>query len=67
MAEVQNRLLRPREVQDVVGMSRSAVYAAIASGLLPSVRVGKSVRVPQAALERWIDVSTRGGEPDRAE
>ena len=66
MAEPQNRLLRPREVQEVVGLSRSAVYAYIASGVLPSVKVGKSVRVPLAALERWIDVSTRGGEPDRA-
>jgi excisionase family DNA binding protein len=62
MTEVPNRLLRPREVQDVVGLSRSAVYAYIASGVLPSVRVGKSVRVPSAALERWIDKSTRGGD-----
>lgn len=61
MTEVQNRLLRPSEVQAIVGLSRSAVYAYIASGVLPSVRVGKSVRVPAAALDRWIDRSTRGG------
>lgn len=68
MVEVQNRnrLLRPREVQEVVGLSRSAVYAYIASGVLPSVKVGKSVRVPSEALARWIDLSTRGGEPTAA-
>jgi excisionase family DNA binding protein len=62
--EGPNRLLRPQEVQELVGMSRSAVYAHIASGVLPSVKVGKSVRVPSAALARWIDASTRGGTPD---
>jgi len=64
MAEVQNRLLRPREVQEVVGLSRSAVYAYISSGVLPSVRVGKSVRVPSIALQRWIEKSTHGGDGD---
>lgn len=66
MAETPNRLLRPAEVVPLVGLSRASVYAAIRSGVLPSVRLGKSVRVPSAALDAWITASTRGGEPDRA-
>jgi excisionase family DNA binding protein len=66
MTEVHNRLLRPREVQEVVGLSRSAVYAYIASGVLPSVKVGKSVRVPSAALDEWIGRNTRGGTSGEA-
>jgi excisionase family DNA binding protein len=59
---LENRLMRPSEVQEVIGLSRSSVYAAIAAGILPSVRVGKSVRVPSRALGEWIEARTRGGD-----
>lgn len=47
-------LLRPREVAAATGLSRSLVYELIGRGELPVVRVGKSVRVPVAALQQWI-------------
>ncbi len=47
-------LLRPREVAAATGLSRSMVYELIGRGELPVVRVGKSVRVPVAALQQWI-------------
>lgn len=36
-------------------VGRSAIYALIASGELASFRVGRSRRVPVAALESYID------------
>jgi excisionase family DNA binding protein len=51
---VPRLLLRPSEAAEALGISRSRAYELIASGGLPSVRVGGSVRVPVAALERWI-------------
>jgi len=47
-------LLRPREVAAATGLSRSMVYELIGRGELPSIRVGKSVRVPVADLQQWI-------------
>ncbi len=47
-------LLRPREVAAATGLSRSMVYDLIGRGELPSIRVGKSVRVPVADLQQWI-------------
>lgn len=58
-------LLRPREVVDVTGYSRSMVYALIASGEIPSVRVGRTVRVPTDALKQWI--GERMASTDRKE
>lgn len=55
-------LLRPQEVVSVTGWSRSKVYGMAASGELPSIRSGRSVRIPRAALERWIEQNTTGGE-----
>jgi excisionase family DNA binding protein len=35
-------------------VSRSKIYELLASGDLPSVRIGASVRVPVDALRAWI-------------
>jgi excisionase family DNA binding protein len=55
-------LLRPEEAGRILGFSRSKVYGMLAAGELPSVRLGKSVRVPRAALEKFIEENTTGGE-----
>ena len=47
-------LLRPTEAAEVMGIGRSKVYQLIASGDLPAIRIGASVRVPVTALEAWI-------------
>lgn len=48
-------LLRPAEVGETLGVGRSKVYELLASGDLPSIRIGGSVRVPVDALRAWID------------
>ena len=47
-------LLRPAEAAVAIGVSRSRLYQLLASGELPSVRLGRTVRVPVAALQAWI-------------
>jgi excisionase family DNA binding protein len=37
-----------------LGISRSRAYELIASGEIPKIRIGKSVRVPVEALHRWV-------------
>jgi excisionase family DNA binding protein len=56
-----SRLLRATEVVKITGWSRAKVYAMAVSGELPSLRSGRSVRIPLAALERWIEENTTGG------
>jgi excisionase family DNA binding protein len=46
--------LRISEAARLLAMSRSAAYAAIRSGQLPSVRVAGKWRIPRAALERLL-------------
>jgi excisionase family DNA binding protein len=48
-------LLRPIEAAEAIGIGRSKVYELLASGGLPSIRIGGSIRVPLAALQLWID------------
>jgi len=52
-------LLRAGEVAKALGLSRSKAYAMMAAEVVPTVRFGRSVRVPAAALEAWINANTR--------
>jgi len=47
-------MLRPTEAAEALGVSRSKTYQLLASGELPSVRLGGCLRVPVAALHEWI-------------
>lgn len=65
------RLLRIPEVMARLGVSRSFVYRAIEQQLIPSVRIGGIVRVPEAELEAYLKRRTRrpkgaGGKDDGA-
>jgi len=57
----RSKLLRAEEVVEMTGWSRAKVYAMAKSGEVPSLRAGRSVRIPLAALERWIEQNTSGG------
>ena len=49
------RWLRAREVATILGLSPKHVYALMASGHLPTVRMNRSVRVPEDALRAYMD------------
>jgi excisionase family DNA binding protein len=52
---LERQLLRPQEAFEIIGMSRSTGYALLATGEIPSVRIGRSIRIPLSELNRWID------------
>jgi excisionase family DNA binding protein len=53
--ETRKLLLRPSEVAELLGLGRSKTYELIAEGAIPSVRIGKCVRVPADRLRERID------------
>ena len=48
-------LLRVMEAAEKLGLGRTTVYQLVASGQLRSVHVGRSVRIPAAALIDFAD------------
>jgi excisionase family DNA binding protein len=52
-------LIRAEEAGKLLGLGRSKIYEMLASGELPVVRVGRSVRVPVEALREWVSRQTR--------
>ncbi len=61
---MQRLLLRAEEVQEALGLGRSKTYQLIASGELPVVRIGRCVRVPAEALQRWVENHIEAGESE---
>jgi excisionase family DNA binding protein len=48
-------LIRVGEAAEMLSIARSKAYVMVQTGELPSVRLGKSVRVPLQALNLWLE------------
>lgn len=51
---METLLLKPMDVAEHLGISKSKVYELLASGELPSIRIGKSIGVSTDELRNWI-------------
>lgn len=54
-------LLTVAEAATALHLGRNTVYDLIRSGELPSLRVGRAIRIPQTALHEWINSNTQKG------
>ena len=54
-------LLKVSEAGEMIGVGRSRMYEMIYTGDIPSIRIGKSIRIPKRALESWVE--ERQGSP----
>ena len=48
-------LLKISEIMDRTGLSKASVYRVINAGQLKTVKIGRSVRVTEAELSRYIE------------
>lgn len=60
-------LLRPRDASRLLALSERTLWALTRAGLLPCVRVGKSVRYDPADLAEWVQKAKAGPLPGPAE
>ena len=60
-ASLEIRLLTPREVAEYLSLGRSTVYLLIQKGDLPSIRIGRSVRVNPLDLKEYVELNTTRG------
>jgi excisionase family DNA binding protein len=47
-------LIRVSEAAEMLSIARTKAYLLVQDGTLPSVRLGRSVRVPVDALRAWL-------------
>lgn len=57
-------MLTVEETARVLRIGRNGAYEAVASGAIPSIRIGRKIRVPRKALAAWIDDTGDDGHVD---
>jgi putative molybdopterin biosynthesis protein len=48
------------ETAETLRLGRNRVYDLVASGDLPHVRIGTTIRIPTQQLRAWIEAQTEG-------
>ncbi len=48
-------LLKPSDIAPLLGVTTARVYQMVDAGTLPFVRLGRGIRVPKQAWDRWLD------------
>ena len=56
------RFLTVAEVAEIMRVSKMTVYRLVHSGEMPAVRVGRSFRVPQDALDHYLKTAYIEGD-----
>jgi excisionase family DNA binding protein len=54
MVTLERRTVTVREAAALLGVGRDTAYAAVRDGTLPSIRLGKRLVIPMAALEKML-------------
>lgn len=60
-SKLKRATLTVEETAVVIGCSRTVAYQAVASGEIYSIKVGRRIYVPRAALERMLNGTAEGG------
>lgn len=58
----EKEYMKVAEMAEFLQIGRSRAYELVGSGEIPSVRIGRSVRVSRSKLERWLE--TQCQEPE---
>lgn len=48
-------LMRPTEVAQMLSIGKSTIYELLATGEIPSIRIGRSIRIPVKWLNEWVE------------
>ena len=65
VAPVEDRLVfTVEEAAQLLGISRSFAYEAVQRGDIPSMRIGRRILVPKAALQRYLESAAPPGDQE---
>jgi excisionase family DNA binding protein len=54
-AEKVRLVLSVPEAGELLGLGRNAAYEAVRKGVIPVIRIGRTLRVPKAAFDRLLE------------
>ncbi|MGQ9649526.1 MAG: helix-turn-helix domain-containing protein [Phycisphaerae bacterium] len=66
-AEAPCLALRPREAAKSLGVSERTLWTWTQQGIIPHIRLGKTILYPVDALRRWLDEQTKAKMAEEAQ
>jgi len=54
-SEIEREWLTLQEMQQMLSIGRTKAWQLVASGEIPAIRIGRSVRVRRKELEQWLE------------
>ena len=65
-AETQSKSFEKRtytvnEIQDILGIGRTAAYSLVKAGCFNVLKIGGSIRISKKSFDKWLD-NSEGGE-----
>jgi excisionase family DNA binding protein len=64
---METQLLDILEASRIAGCGRTTGYAMVMSGQWPSVKIGRSLRVPRSGLQAWLEEREKEAEQRAAQ
>lgn len=61
--QIKRLVLTVPEAGAMLGLGRNSAYEAAKRGEIPTLRVGRLLRVPVRAMERMLDIATATAAP----
>ncbi len=52
---MEKLLIKPMEAARMLSIGKTTIYELLATGEIPSIHIGRSIRIPAKALEEWIE------------
>jgi excisionase family DNA binding protein len=52
---MEKLMLRPSEAAELIGVGRTTFYKLVKAKEIPTCLLGKSIRIPLAALRKWVE------------
>lgn len=56
--ELKKATFSVKELAAYLNVGKAAAYRLVHDGTLPSVRIGRQIRIPIAAVDRWLAEAT---------
>lgn len=58
---MSNNILTIKEAAEILRISKSKLYELAKDGLVPNIKLGGRIVIPENQLMAWIDNATTGG------
>ncbi len=59
---MEGKLLTPKQAAERFQVSISWIYKQTSCRIIPQVRIGRLLRIPEKSFEKWIEDHTIGGK-----